>query len=86
VAERLALVQDSGPPEAYQAALDAVALTYRRPPAIELRAPAAGELERLVSGFACELRKLGESLRSLEAYVTRMRVETTGPAQPHPLH
>lgn len=85
VAERLALVQDSGPPEAYEAALDAVALTYRRPPALAPRPHGAGELERLVSGFACELRKLGETLRNLEAYVTRMRTQT-GPAELRPLH
>jgi hypothetical protein len=61
------------------------ALTYRRPPALERGPQTAGELERLVSGFAGELLKLGETLRNLEAYLTRMRAET-GPAEPRPLH
>lgn len=43
------------------------------------------EIQRLMRGFAGELRKLEEGLRILNAYVTRMRsrADTDGP---HTLH
>ena len=81
-AERLAPISASAP-EAYEAALDAVVLAYRE------GAPAAPssphELQQLMTGFAEELRKLEEALRTLDAYVTRMRSQTDVPEH-HRLH
>ncbi len=75
--ERLASVSAEGSPEAYRAALDAVELAYRS------GGPAAvgsfDELEQLMSGFAVELRKLEEAMRTLDAYVTRMRSQADLP-------
>jgi hypothetical protein len=34
------------------------------------------ELQRLMAGFAGELRKLEEALRILDAYLARMRTQT----------
>ena len=34
------------------------------------------ELQRLMTGFAGELRKLEEALRILDAYLARMRTQT----------
>ena len=74
-AQRLEALSKGLSPEAYEAALDAVALacdvaSTRR----DARRPReANELQRLMSGFVGELRKLEEALRILDAYVTRMR-------------
>lgn len=43
------------------------------------------ELQRLMAGFAGELRKLGEALRILDAYLARMRRQTAS-SQGQPLH
>jgi hypothetical protein len=82
-AERLAPISQSGSPEAYEAALDAVALAYRN------GAPSAkaslDELQQLMSGFSDELRKLEEAMRILDAYVSRMRSQTDA-SEDHLLH
>jgi hypothetical protein len=77
-AERLEALSKSLSPEAYEAALDAVALACDvAPKKRDARRPKElNELQRLMSGFVGELRKLEESLRILDAYVTRMRTET----------
>ena len=67
-AERLAPVSASGPPEAYEAALDAVVLAYRKGAHAASTAPASlYELQQLMTGFAEELRKLEEAMRTLDA-------------------
>lgn len=43
------------------------------------------ELQRLMAGFAGELRKLEEALRILDAYLARMRSQTAS-SQGQPLH
>ena len=43
------------------------------------------ELQRLMTGFAGELRKLEEALRTLDAYVARMRTQTAS-SLGHTLH
>ncbi len=43
------------------------------------------ELQRLMAGFAGELRKLEEALRILDAYLARMRTQT-GSSKGHTLH
>ena len=76
-AERLAPISASGPPEAYAAALDAVVLAYRNgAPAAPTGPVSLNELQQLMTGFADELRKLEEAMRTLDAYVTRMRSQT----------
>lgn len=76
--ERLASVSAVGSPEAYRAALDAVELAYRSGGAAA--SGSSHELEQLLIGFAGELRKLEEAMRTLEAYVTRMRSQVDLPA------
>lgn len=71
-AERLVPISETGSPEAYEAALDAVALAYRNGAA----GPSLSELQLLMSGFSDELRKLEEAMRTLDAYVSRMRSQT----------
>ncbi len=43
------------------------------------------ELQRLMAGFAGELRKLEEALRILDAYLARMRTQTAS-SQGQTLH
>ena len=43
------------------------------------------ELQRLMTGFAGELRKLEEALRILDAYLARMRTQTAS-SQGQTLH
>ena len=84
-AERLAPISASAP-EAYEAALDAVVLAYREgAPAAPAAPSSPHELQQLMTGFAEELRKLEEALRTLDAYVTRMRSQTDVPEH-HRLH
>jgi hypothetical protein len=88
-AERLAPISASGSPENYAAALDAVVLAYRNGAPAVPSAPAGpaslNELQRLMTGFTGELRKLEEAMRTLDAYVTRMRSQTDVP-EDHRLH
>ncbi len=85
-AERLAPISASASPEAYQAALDAVVLAYRNGAPAAPTVPASlNELQRLMTGFTGELRKLEEAMRILDAYVTRMRSQTDIP-EAHRLH
>jgi hypothetical protein len=91
-AERLAPISASGSPENYAAALDAVVLAYRNGAPAAPSAPSApagpaslNELQRLMTGFTGELRKLEEAMRTLDAYVTRMRSQTDVP-EDHRLH
>ena len=44
--------------------------------------PLPDEVQRLMGGFASELRKLDEALRTLAAFVARMRRQTANPAVP----
>ena len=84
-AERLAPLSQGLSPEAYAAALDAVALAWRGraggPDAAQVPRGAGelNELQRLMTGFVGELRKLEEALRILDAYLVRMRTQTQVP-------
>ena len=67
-------------PQAYEGFLTGAALTFAvhldsRP---ELRESAndLGEMQRLMSDFSDELRKLDEALEILAAYVIRMRTQS----------
>jgi hypothetical protein len=70
--------------EAYTAVLQAVAASYGVHnddlEKLGRRAHDAAQLQRLMRGFAGELRKLDEALRTLNAYVTRMRTRSAPPS------
>ena len=80
ICDRLAPFSDDLTPELYDAVLSGVAMAYgvhRR--GVETARDASrdlAEVERLMSGFMSELRKLDESLDTLAAYVSRMRSQT----------
>lgn len=89
LAERLGPIVSDLSPEAYAALLDGVTAAFRlrgedRPPPPGAP-PDLAELQRLMQGFAGELRKLDEGLRILSAYVSRMRTRATRDAR-HTLH
>jgi hypothetical protein len=77
VADRLATIAPDFSSEEYSAVLDGVAAAYgvhRRD--CEAARDASGdvdEIQRLMRGFAGELRKLEEGMQILSAYVHRMR-------------
>lgn len=77
VAERLTPIVADLRDEAYGAVLQAVAASYGvhhdDMRTLGQRSGDADHLQRLMRGFAGELRKLEEALRILNAYVTRMR-------------
>jgi hypothetical protein len=67
-------------PDAYEAVLSGVALSYgihrQGLQRFKKTARDLDEVQRLMSGFASELRKLDEALRTLAAYVARVRKQT----------
>jgi hypothetical protein len=77
VADRLAMIAPDFSSEEYSAILDGVAAAYgvhRRDREAALDASSdVDEIQRLMLGFAGELRKLEEGLQILSAYVHRMR-------------
>lgn len=77
--ERLAPISEHGSRKAYEAALDAVMLAYHNGSFAPPDSESLKELQRLIAGFAVELRKLQEGMRILDAYVTRMRTQTEEP-------
>lgn len=74
VADRIAAIAPDLTPEEYAGVLSGVAAAYgvHRQDA-ERQSPDAHEMERLMSDFAGELRKLDEGLRVLSAYLVRIR-------------
>jgi hypothetical protein len=85
VSERLARFSSELDSDTYDAVLSGVAVAYGihrkglegfRKTAVDL-----DEVQRLMGGFASELRKLDEALRTLAAYVARMRTQTAEPQQ-----
>lgn len=89
VADRLNRIASDLSPQEYAAVLTGVAAAYG---VHRDDADAAGqssndveEIQRLMLGFAGELRKLEEGLRILSAYVTRMRSRADASA-PRTLH
>lgn len=89
VAERLTPVVADLREEAYGLVLQAVAASYGVHHddlrTLGQRAGDVDHLQRLMRGFAGELRKLEEALRILNAYVTRMRSRAVG-RSPRTLH
>lgn len=83
VSERLVRFSDELDSETYDAVLSGVAVAYgiHRKGLEGFRKTAADldEVQRLMGGFASELRKLDEALRTLAAYVARMRTQTAEP-------
>ncbi len=78
-----AIAADLSPKE-YGAVLDGVAAAYVHPDAAQLVGD-IGEIQRLMQGFAGELRKLEEGLQILSAYVVRMG-SRSNPTPPTTLH
>lgn len=82
VAERISVLANELDSETYAAVLDGVAVAfdaYRGDcEAIEDRARDIDEIQRLMKGFAGELRKLEEGLQIVSAYVLRMHNKATG--------
>ena len=83
ICDRLAPFSEDLTPELYDAVLSGVAMAYgvQRRDAESLRGqdgekPDFAEVERLMTGFLSELRKLDEALETLAAYVSRLRRET----------
>lgn len=77
VADRLATIAPDFSSEEYSAVLDGVAAAYGvhrrdREAALDISGD-VDEIQRLMLGFAGELRKLEEGLQILSAYVHRMR-------------
>jgi hypothetical protein len=76
LAERLEPVTESLSSDAYDAALDGVAaacdVCVEDLRVLEHRSQDVDEIQRLMQGFAGELRKLEEGLRIVSAYVLRM--------------
>jgi len=68
--------------EGYGSLLDGIALAYSAHradcDAIETRTRDLDEIQRLMQGFAGELRKLEEGLRIVSAYVLRMHDKAQG--------
>jgi hypothetical protein len=77
VADRLATIAPDFSSEEYSAILDGVAAAYgvhrRDREAVRDASSDVDEIQRLMLGFAGELRKLEEGLQILSAYVHRMR-------------
>ena len=77
VADRLTRIAPDLSPREYAAVLTGVAAAYGAHrddvDAAEQSSSDVEEIQRLMRGFAGELRKLEEGLRILSAYVTRMR-------------
>jgi hypothetical protein len=82
LAARLAPHTSQLGPDAYAAALDAAALAYgvqgQEHDELHRGRRELEEIQRLMQGFAGELRKLEEGLRILSAYALRMRSRAAG--------
>jgi len=82
VAERISSLAGDLDAETYSAVLDGVAVAFDAHRGdcqeIEDRARDLDEIQRLMQGFAGELRKLEEGLRIVSAYVLRMHSKATG--------
>ncbi len=80
ICDRLAPFSEDLTPELYDAVLSGVAMAYgvhRR--GVETARDTErdlAEVERLMTGFVSELRKLDETLETLAAYVSRMRSQS----------
>lgn len=87
ICDRLAPFSDDLTPELYDAVLSGVAMAYgvhrRGVEASQESTPDFAEVERLMSGFVSELRKLDEALETLAAYVSRLRSQA---APTDPVH
>lgn len=74
IASRLASIAGDLSPREYTAVLDGVAASYGVRESSESSAlGSALEIRRLVEDFAVELQKLDEGLRTLSAYLLRIR-------------
>ena len=86
VSERLERFSGELPPGTYDAVLSGVAMAYgihrRGLEGWKETAKDLDEVQRLMGGFASELRKLDETLRTLAAYVARLRKQTGDPVVP----
>lgn len=82
VAERIAALAGEVDEQTYSAVLDGVAVAFDAHrsdcEAIEDRSRDLEEIQRLMHGFASELRKLEEGLRIVSAYVLRMHSKAKG--------
>jgi hypothetical protein len=82
VAERIAGLDGELDDHTYSAILDGVAVAFDAHrgdcQAIEDRSRDLDEIQRLMHGFAGELRKLEEGLRIVSAYVLRMHSKAKG--------
>jgi hypothetical protein len=82
VAERISILASELDRETYSAVLDGVAVAFDAHrgdcETIEERARDIDEIQRLMKGFAGELRKLEEGLRIVSAYVLRMHSKARG--------
>jgi hypothetical protein len=89
IAERMALAADGLSPDQYAVALDAAVAAFESMNDEAVAVAEAGrridEIQRMMQGFAGELRKLEEGLRTLSAYAQRMRSQTSGD-DPDTLH
>ncbi len=72
--------------DTYDAVISGVALAYgvqrKGLQGVKESSRDLDEMQRLMGGFASELRKLDEALRTLAAYVARMRRQTAERAAP----
>jgi hypothetical protein len=72
--------------DSYDAVISGVAMAYgvhrKGLQGVRQTARDLDEVQRLMGGFASELRKLDEALRTLAAYVARMRKQTAERAAP----
>lgn len=80
VSETLERFSEELPPGTYDAVLSGVAMAYgihrKGLEGVKKTASDLEEVQRLMGGFASELRKLDEALRTLATYVARMRKQT----------
>jgi hypothetical protein len=92
VSLRLAPFADELTVDAYEAILSGVAMAYGVQRGAERAHPGAegeqnlDEMQRLMSDFAGELRKLDEALEMLAAYLTRLRTQALPPERARTLH
>jgi hypothetical protein len=86
VSERLERFSGELPAGTYDAVLSGVAMAYgihrKGLEGFKKTAEDLDEVQRLMGGFASELRKLDEALRTLATYVARMRRQTGDPVIP----
>ena len=86
VSERIEGFSNELTPDTYEAVLSGVAMAYgihrKGLEGLKKTARDLDEVQRLMGGFGSELRKLDEALRTLAAYVARMRRQTSSRAVP----